>query len=142
MPTCLSVASEKPGSSNTSVSILMYFISLVAMGSRSRRKGVTAKPAFQRAIHILRNRKELSRVDFSDISLGVLRQRAPTRYFTELIEMGFWEALGRFLKYREWSWTRIQFHPVYKGQPGYDDAPYEESWVWTSVDFPISAKPQ
>lgn len=57
--------------------------------------------------------------------------------------MGFLEAFGRFLKYREWSWTRIEFRAVQKGQPGYEYASFEGRWVWIgSVDFPISTKPQ
>lgn len=58
-----------------------------------------------------------------------LYHRAPTRYFSERVEMGWMEALARFLKTREWSWERIQFRAVYKGQPGYEEAPFEETFV-------------
>lgn len=59
----------------------------------------------------------------------MLKHIAPTRYYSEMIDLTFWQALRRFLKYGKWSWQKIHFTPVYKGDSRYEAAPYEERIV-------------
>ena len=58
-----------------------------------------------------------------------LKRRSPVRYFSETVEIGFWEAVKRFLKHGKWSWYKVVFISVYEGDTSYDQAPYEESII-------------
>lgn len=65
----------------------------------------------------------------------MLKHIAPTRYYSEMIDLTFWQALRRFLKYGKWSWRKIHFTAVYEGDPRYDAAPFEEAIVPCVSDF-------
>lgn len=59
-----------------------------------------------------------------------LKTIAPTRFYSEMIDLTFWQALKRFLKHGKWSWQKVHFRAVNVGEPGYDAAPYEENIIF------------
>jgi hypothetical protein len=54
----------------------------------------------------------------------------PFRYFAETRPISFWESVRRL--WITWKWNReeIYMRPVKKGEPGYDEAPFEETIIW------------
>ncbi len=54
---------------------------------------------------------------------------SPTRYYSRTVELTFLQALKRFVKHWQWSWYKVEFDAVYKGDPRYDAAPYEETII-------------
>jgi hypothetical protein len=58
-----------------------------------------------------------------------IKQIAPTRYYSKTVELSFFQILRQFFKQGIWSWEKVEFEAVYKGDPRYEAAPFEESFV-------------
>ncbi len=58
-----------------------------------------------------------------------LIHRAPTRYYSRVVKISLWDSTLRLIRYGHWSRQKVEFDAVYKGDPRYEAAPFEERLI-------------
>lgn len=64
-----------------------------------------------------------------------LRARHPRRFSGRSVELTWRQRIAGWLKGRGWVSEKFVFDEILPGQPGYDDAPYEEKFVFADGSF-------
>lgn len=54
----------------------------------------------------------------------------PFRYWDDRRKRTFWQTVQHWWETLRWEPFYIHYRPVQPGDPDYDYAPYEETWVW------------
>ena len=61
------------------------------------------------------------------------------RYNGVMRKMSLWESLVGLFRFGRWQRETLEMsEPIFPGQPGYEDAPYETSYLWHRTSIKVN----